>query len=182
MLGSRCFGQLPEAGKQTLKAQLSAELFHWLTVDPNLPVMAVADGAPGHWTFLDSLCPDRSLLDFWHAAQHLKTAADAAFGQDTPAGTAWFEIWRHTLCHDTKGAGKVMDAFRHFLRKKQAEACRRRELGPFRKNRHRMDYAGAAQAGFAIGSGSVEAANRVWVTSRMKRSGQGGGEPEAKGF
>ena len=75
LLDARCFGQLPEAGKETLKSQLSAELFHWLTVDPDLKVVAVADGAPDNWTFLEALCPDLALLDFWPAAEHLNAAA-----------------------------------------------------------------------------------------------------------
>ncbi|MCY4347567.1 MAG: hypothetical protein OXC17_12340 [Aestuariivita sp.] len=44
---------------------------------------------------------------------------------------------------------------------RQGSAQLRRELGYFRKSRHHMDAADAANAGFAIGSGSVEAANKV---------------------
>ncbi len=40
---------------------------------------------------------------------------------------------------------------------------------------------GARHPGHPIGSGSVEAANRVLVTSRMKRSGQGRGRDGARG-
>ena len=143
--------------------------------------MAVADGAPDNWTFLESLSPDRSLLDFWHAAQHLKSAADAAFGKETAEGTAWFEKWRQTLRHDAKGAAKVIDALRHLLRKEKGETCIRRERGYVRNNRHRMDDANAAKAGFAIGSGAVEAANKVLVTTRMKRSGQSWGRDGGQG-
>ncbi|MCY4287366.1 MAG: hypothetical protein OXC63_02095 [Aestuariivita sp.] len=110
MLDARCFGHLPETGKETLKAQLTAELFHWLTVDPDLKVVAVADGARDNGTFLAALCPDLVLLDFWPAAEHLKAAA-----------------------------------------------------------------------GFAIGSGSVEAANKVLVTSHLKRSGQSWGRDGGQG-
>ncbi|MCY4303263.1 MAG: hypothetical protein OXC62_00510, partial [Aestuariivita sp.] len=39
----------------------------------------------------------------------------------------------------------------------------------------------AAKAGFAIGSGAVEAANKVLVTTRMKRSGQSGGRDGGQG-
>ena len=45
-----------------------------------------------------------------------------------------------------------------------------------------MHYAAAADAGYAIGSGSVESANKVLVTSRMKRSGQSWGRDGGQTF
>ena len=181
MLESRVFGRLPEAGKASLKSQLKAEAFHWLDLNPDLKLAAVADGAKDNWPFLESLCPDVSLIDFWHATQHLSAAADAAFGPDTAAGKAWFEKWRHVLRHDPKGAGKVIDAMRHLLRKGKGADDIRKELAYFRNNRRRMTYADAAGAGYAIGSGSVESANKVLVTSRMKRSGQSWGRDGGQG-
>jgi len=181
MLESRHFGRLPEAGKASLKSQLSAEAFHWLALKPDLKLAVVADGAKDNWTFLESLSPDVTLVDFWHSTQHIKVAADAAFGADTAAGTAWFEKWRHVLRHDPKGVGKVIDALRHLLRKGKGADDVRRELAFFRSNRHRMHYAAAADAGYAIGSGSVESANKVLVTSRMKRSGQSWGRDGGQG-
>ncbi len=169
-LDAGCFGQRPEAGKETLPAPLSAELCHGLTVDPNLKVVAVADGAPDNWTFLEALCPDRVLLNYWHAAPHLKAAA----------GTAWFAKWRHPLRHDANGVAKVIAALRYLLSNGTAGTQLRRELGSFRHNRHRMDDAAAA-AGYAIGSGAVAAANKVLVTTRMKRSGQSWGRDGGQG-
>ena len=46
----------------------------------------------------------------------------------------------------------------------------KKELTNFRSNRNRMNCAEVASAGFPIGSGAVEAANKVLVTARMKRS------------
>ena len=46
-----------------------------------------------------------------------------------------------------------------------------RELAFFRKNRRRMRYAALADQAMGIGSGIVEAANKVLVAQRMKRSG-----------
>ncbi len=181
MLESRSFGRLPEQGKGSLKSQLMAETFHWLGRNPDLKIAVVADGAKDNWPFLQSLSPDVMLVDFWHSAQHLSAAADAAFGPDTPAGTAWFEKWRHVLRHDPKGAGKVIDAMRHLLRKGKGADRIRKELAYFRNNRRRMDYADAAAAGYAIGSGAVESANKVLVTCRMKRSGQSWGRDGGQG-
>ena len=181
MLESRVFGRLPEAGKTSLKSQLKAEAFHWLKLNPDLKLAVAADAAPDNWTFLESLSPDVTLVDFWHAAQHVKVAADAAFGADTAAGTAWFEKCRHVLRHDPKGVGKVIDALRHLLRKRKGAEDVRRELAFFRNNRRRMHYAAAAKAGYAIGSGAVESANKVLVTSRMKRSGQSWGRDGGQG-
>ena len=138
MLESRYFGRLPEAGKASLKSQLSAEAFHWLEVNPELKPAVVADAAPDNWTFLESLRPDVTLVDFRHSTQHVKVAADAAFGTDTAAGTAWFEKWQHVLRHDPKGVGKVIDALRHLLRKGKGADDVRREPAFFRNIRRRM--------------------------------------------
>ena len=62
----------------------------------------------------------------------MSAAADAAFGPDTAAGKAWFEKWRHVLRHDPKGAGKVIDAMRHLLRKGNGADDIRKELACFR--------------------------------------------------
>ena len=181
MLESRCFGRLPEAGKARLKSQLQVEALHWQALNPDLKLAVVADGAPDDFHFLETLCPDVVLLDFWHGVQHLKAAADATFGPDTAEGTAWFEKWRHVRRHNPKGAGKVIDALRHLLRKGKGADGIRKELAYFRKIRRRMNYADAADAGYAIGSGAIESANKVLVTTRKKRSGQRCGRDGSQG-
>ena len=61
---SRYVGRLPEAGKTSLKSQLKAEAFHWLDLNPDLKLAAIADGAKDNWPFPESLCPDVILLYF----------------------------------------------------------------------------------------------------------------------
>ena len=73
---ARYFGRLPEQGKTSLKARASQEVFHWLRRKEDLKVVAIADAARDNWSFLDTLCPDVMLVDFWHSTQHLKVAAD----------------------------------------------------------------------------------------------------------
>ena len=185
MLTARCFGRLPEAGRKSLKWRLTAEVTHLPDRKPDLKLSAVADGARDNRTFLEALEPEVMILDFFHAVQHLKVAVDAAFGPDTAAGTVWSGKGkqRHTLRHDPEGAGKVIDALRCLKRKGKGKGAGdiERELARFSSNRHRMDCAGAAAAGFAIGSGAGGAANRTLVTVRMKRSGQRWGRDGGQG-
>ena len=180
-LRSHLFGRLPEEGKHSLKAQLSKEVFHWLGQKPDLKLVVCADGAKDNWVFSESLKPDVEVLDFWHAAGYLKVAADAAFGSDEEASTKWYEDKRYILRHNPNGVGKVIDALRHLLRKEKGRAEIERALGYFRRNRRRMNYDHIAKAGYPIGSGVVEAANKVLVTQRMKRSGQRWGRQGGQG-
>ena len=111
------------------------------------------------------------LIDFFHAAQHLSDAFDAAYGANAPKAVAQFEKYRHLLRYDDDGVAQVIRALRH-LRSKHPE-CERiaQVLGYFRNNRHRMGYAEAKDQGLPIGSGVVEATCKTLVTERLKRSG-----------
>ena len=84
----------------------------------------------------------------------------------------WYERYRHILRHDPDGVEKVIRAIR-YLRDKATTGKDdiKRELAFFRKNRHRMRYRQLKDQCLPIGSGVVEAANKVLVTQRLKRSG-----------
>ena len=160
-------GRMPESGKPTLKAQLASEVAHIRRLRPELGIVAVADGAADNWTFLEGLEPETEVIDFWHACEHLRVASDHAVAPH------WFEKYREILRHDPRGVAKVIRALCH-LRDRAAPADRpelERELAFFRKHRHRMRYHALKEAGIAIGSGVVEAANKTLVAQRMKRSG-----------
>jgi len=174
-------GRLPEEGKQSLKMQVSHQVFYWLSQNPDLRLIVSADGAKDNWTFAESMKPDEQVTDFWHATGYLKLAADAAFGSDEQASTKWFEQKRHTLRHDPKGVGKVMDGLRYLRRKSKGCAEVEKALGYFRNNRARMDYCRLAEEGLPIGSGEVEAANKLLVVQRLKRSGQSWGRDGGQG-
>ena len=66
----------------------------------------------------------------------------------------------------------MIDALRYLLRKGKGRTDIARELGYFGTNGKRMNSSQVANAGYPIGSGAVEAANRFLVNSRMRRSGQ----------
>ena len=133
---------------------------------PDLQLVKIADAANDNWTFLSRVLPEGvELIDFFHAAQHLSDAFDAAYGANAPKAVAQFEKYRHLLRYDDDGVAQVIRALRH-LRSKHPE-CERiaQVLGYFRNNRHRMGYAEAKDQGLPIGSGVVEATARPWSLS-----------------
>lgn len=166
------FARMPEAKKVTLKAMLAAEVEAVLAQRPELTVVKVADGAKDNWTFLSELAPaGEARVDFFHAAEQLKAALDAAYGENAPKGRAQFDKLRHLLRHDTDGVDKVIRALIHLRRKHPRRKRIGEVLGYFRRHRRRMDYAAAAARKLPIGSGVIEAACKTLATQRLKRSG-----------
>ena len=139
-LHSRNFCRLPVGKKQSFKTQIHAELGHLMGQISDLKLVVCANGARDNWTFSKSLKPDVEVLEFWHAAEHLKGAADAAFGSDEKASTKWFEAKRHTLHHDPNGVNKVIYTLRYRLRKERGRTEIRKTLGLFCNNRRRMNH------------------------------------------
>ena len=135
---------------------------------PDLQIVAVADAAADNWTFLEKLRPDEQVVDFFHACEHLSDVADHAVATD------WYDKYRAVLRDDANGIDKVIRAIRHLRDKATTTAALKdleRELKFFRKHKRRMRYASLNAKGYAIGSGVVEAANKVLVNQRMKRAG-----------
>ena len=165
-------GRMPQSHKATLKTMVAAEVEAVLDKRPDLTVVKLADGAKDNWTFLTGALPDGvELIDFYHAAEQLKGAFDAAHGVDSPTAAAQFEKYRHRLRHESDGVKRVIRAL-VYLRSKHPNRERIAQvLGYFRGNRHRMRYADAKAQGLPIGSGVVEAACKTLVTERLKRSG-----------
>ena len=85
------------------------------------------------------------------------------------------------LRHDPKGADKVIDALRYLQSKSNGCSEVQKALGYFRNNRQRMDYHRLAEEGYPIGSGEVEAANKLLVVQCLKRSGQSWGRDGGQG-
>ena len=164
--------RMPEPKKATLKTMLSAELDTVLGRRPDLQVVTVADGAHDNWRYLDALAPDATVVvDFYHAAEQLKSGLDARYGENDSRGRAQFHKLRHLLLDDPDGVEKVIRALA-YQRKRFPRRTRIGEvLRYFRRNRHRMRYADTQARHLPIGSGVVEAACKTLVTQRLKRSG-----------
>ena len=182
VLTQRYVGRLPEPNKQSLKRLLTDEVESLRKRRPDLRVIAIADAAVDNWTWLETLDPGVSLIDAWHAFAHLKECANDAFGEGTEASDAWYKKYRDILRDAQGGIERVIEAIRYLASSGRGGRIVKRELAFFRKNRPRMDYHGAQMSGSPIGSGCVEAANKVLVQQRMKLAGQRWGRAGGQGI
>lgn len=115
------------------------------------------------------------ILDFYHAAQHLSKAAEHLFGKRSAQATRWYRSWRHKLRHAPGAVQGLIRSLAYHRRKLRKGSERHRqattEMGYFRNNRDKMDYARYHAAGLILSSGPVEAAAKTLVGHRLKRSG-----------
>ena len=133
-------------------------------------VAGVVDGAVWLQGFLDLHCPDAvRILDFAHGVEHVNLVGQAVFGVGTPEASAWLAGQRHTLKHE---GGAVMLTALHTLVEAhpEVEACRA-PLEYLAKRVQQLDYPAFAAAGWPLGSGVVESANKVVVEARLKGAG-----------
>jgi len=171
LLQTRQYGRMPEEKKARLKTELRYHVEDVQKLRPDLKIVKVADGALDNWTFLDKLCPDAiSVLDFYHAAGHLKIAMDEIFDDPNKAKET-FERYRSTLRHNAKGIHSVIRFLSKHSNATPKNAVLRRELNYFKSNKARCEYHAVKTKHLPIGSGIVEAACKTLFTQRMKRSG-----------
>jgi hypothetical protein len=166
-------GRMPRSGKPELKGWLVGELFAALARKPGLQVVKLADGALDNWEFLEgeTLPGGMSVVDFFHAVEHLAEALTSAYGEGADKFKQRFPVLRRGLRDDPRGVDKVIRALRHLRDEHPHSKIISRELAYFRRNRGRMRYAWLRARGLPIGSGVVEAACKSLATDRMKRSG-----------
>jgi hypothetical protein len=168
------FSRLADAESFTQQAYVEAYLRGTETAKV---VCAVQDGAEWEQGLVDILRPDAvRILDFPHAIEHLTAAAQPVFGVATPALTAWLDQQAHTLKHAVDGARQVLTALAQLpvqlaVDPTAAAQARDRTVTYFTKRLPQVQYAAFQVAGYPIGSGSTESANKVVVEARLKGSG-----------
>jgi hypothetical protein len=178
------YGRMPERKKATLRQQLTAECQHILSQLSQVKIVKLADGAPDNWDYLSTLdlglppCTQVDLqqieiLDFYHAADHLKRGCDAIWPHDPDKSKTNFQSLRTTLKEVEGGATKVIGSFRYYLGRIPAKHKKalKTELTYFLNQQSRMDYAAYLKQGLPIASGIIEATCKTLVTQRMKCSG-----------
>jgi hypothetical protein len=143
-------------------------------------VVFLGDGAAWVWEVARINFPGAvHILDFYHAAEHLKELCDALYGKESGKSKTQREQWRTLFKED--GIDQVIAEARGVLprsgpRRKEAK----RQIAYFEKNRKRMLYAAFRAAGYFIGSGVIEAGCRTVVGARLKQSGMFWSTPGAE--
>lgn len=132
-------------------------------------VCAVQDGAEWLPGVVDYHRADAvRILDFAHAAEYVNEIGQAvqAAGGRLPAG--WLTGMLHRLKHD--GPSRVLEHLR-WLATHYPSPTIQEKLAYLQKREASMQYPAYQAAGWPIGSGSVESANKVVVEARLKGAG-----------
>lgn len=172
--------QMPEQAAATFKRKFDGEVEHALEAAPSgARVVCLSDGDRSNWKYFEShprLRHGTQVLDFYHAASHLKEVSEALFGEGTAQAERWFTKYRRVLKYEDGGVEKVIRSIRYHksrlpIRSEARRKVTREVLRYFAHNRKRMDYAAYRLRGLPIGSGVVEAACKTVVGQRFKRPG-----------
>lgn len=134
-------------------------------------VCAVCDGAEWEQKFIDYHRADAvRILDFPHAAEYVAASGRSVYGEGSAEFTRWFDARRHQLRH-----GKQEEVLLELRRLSQQEPSSQElieeKLQYLRKRREMIRYQEFVAAGYPIGSGSVESANKVVIQARLKQAG-----------
>lgn len=147
-------------------------------------VVAVTDGAAWCQQFYAYHLPGAiRILDFPHAVEHLARAAQTCFGPGAEAND-WLLAQREQLLDgNALAVCRAVSDLPVSTAPHPAEAytARRQVERYLRERRSQLAYADFLAAGYPIGSGSVESANKLVVETRLKGAGMHWTVPNANG-
>jgi hypothetical protein len=133
-------------------------------------VGAVTDGAEWCQSFIDFHRPTATrILDFPHAGEHVAQIGQAVFGEGTATTDAWFTQQLHQLKHD--GPTSVLAEIHHLVADHPDLTVLAEPVAYLDKRKEQMQYPVFQAAGWPIGDGAVESANKLVVEARFKGSG-----------
>jgi hypothetical protein len=137
-------------------------------------LVAVTDGGNGLEEALQRHLADHltTILDWYHAAEHLHDFAGVWHARDEAAASAWAHEAKGILYE--RGGAALLEFLQALILPKGTRGEVREELrkllGYFEHNRHRTDYPSYRQRGWDIGSGPTEAGCKI-IGERLKGSG-----------
>ena len=138
-------------------------------------VVAVTDGSAWLQGLIDAHRPDAvRILDFPHAVEHRTSAAEAAFGAGDGRAAAWAAAQAHTLKRGDPTAVllALLDLpVRAAPQPAAAAVARRATLRYLAARWDAIQYAAFQAAGYPVGDGAIESANKRIPLARLKGSG-----------
>lgn len=118
------------------------------------------------------------IVDFYHAAQHLKILLEALWGPNHPELKKLQDRWTKLLLKD--GVQRIIRQARAQSARGARTAAVEKALGYFVHNVARMQYGTFRKEGYFIGSGVVEAGCKTVIGARCKQAGMFWSEPGAE--
>ena len=133
-------------------------------------IIFISDGATWIKNWIEDAYPKAtSVLDYYHAAQHLYEFANTVFSDEQT-----LKLWANEQCDLLKESQTetVIDNI-----EKLRTTSNKKEIGKlinyYQTNKNRMDYKKYSTIGAGIiGSGAIESAHRTLVQNRCKQAGQ----------
>ena len=131
---------------------------------------SVNDGAAWIWN-VTRMCYGNcvEILDWWHAVERLWIIVHQQFGQETPEAAVWVSAQKSLLRQSR--LRQIMRNVRRLYPHHHLPESVRKAVAYLFHNRHRMYYKEYREAGYPIGSGSVESACKLVVQTRLKQAG-----------
>jgi hypothetical protein len=142
-----------------------------LIPEDHLRLCVVADGARWIWQGVQQLFPTAEMiLDYYHCAEHVHQVATAHYSEQPEQALEWVEATMARLF-----AGEVASVIWGLQRMRpasgQATAAIDDLLVYLQNNHARINYRSQRRAGYPLGSGGIESANKFICHVRLKRSG-----------
>jgi len=134
-------------------------------------LVSVNDGALWIWLIVQ-MCwaPCVEILDWWHAVEKLWSVAGDLWAEDDVTAARWVESQKSQLWHSQ--LRQVIRAIRQLCPRGQPLPDKvRAGVGYLFNHRHRLRYQHFREAGYPLGSGTVESACKVVMQERMKQAG-----------
>lgn len=128
----------------------------------------INDGATWIRQWIEDAFPEAiSILDYYHAIEHLHTFVNSYF-KDKNKAEKWVQKQKQLLLDS-----QVKQVVKNIKKLNKHSKVAKELIAYYETNIHRMDYKMYLQIGAGIiGSGAIESAHRTVVQKRMKLSGQ----------
>jgi hypothetical protein len=158
-------------GHAELLAALGQVTEAGLIPEEHLRLCVVADGAQWIWQGVKQLFPSaEQILDYYHCAEQVHQVATVHYSEQPEQALEWVEA---TMARLFAGAVAGVIGGLHRMRpgSTQATAAIADRIGYLQNNQARINYRSQRRAGYPLGSGGIESANKFICQVRLKRSG-----------